>query len=192
MRRSSALLNHIYGPNDKLPVEWLYSKWMSKFHLSSILLTCWVISSNWKLVLEVFSDILYWITGVVINGNRTCQVIFIFDTLNYKFECWFIQFSKSPLLRESLWCEGRGEKDAYSVIGSLLKCTDQSHFPICLANEIMTYGGNMKSFDEASFLIESDGLEGGVPAYLCVCVDPVANWNSVISAAFLILLKTVC
>lgn len=43
----------------------------------------------------------------------------------------------------------------------LLECTDQSDFSICLANEMMTYGGNMNSFDEASFLMQSSGLEGG-------------------------------
>lgn len=90
-------------------------------------------------------------------------------------------------------CEGRGgEEDASSVLGSLLKCTDQSDFPICLANEMMTYGGNMNSFDEASFLMQSSGLEGGARVYLCVCVDPVASWHSVISASLLILPKTAC
>lgn len=42
-----------------------------------------------------------------------------------------------------------------------LGCTDQPDFPICLANETMTCGGNMNSFDEASFLMQSSGLEGG-------------------------------
>ena len=75
------------------------------------------------------------------------------------------------------------------LLGSLLKCTDQSDFPICLANEMMTYGGNMNSFDEASFLMQSSGLEGGARVYLCVCVAPVASWHAVISAALLILPK---
>lgn len=48
----------------------------------------------------------------------------------------------------------------------------------------------MNSFDEASssffFLMQSSALEGGA----CVCVDPVASWHCVISAALLILLKT--
>lgn len=56
--------------------------------------------------------------------------------------------------------------DTGSLLGSLLKCADQSDFPICLANEMMTYGGNMNSFDEASFLMQSSGLEGGT----CVCL----------------------
>lgn len=43
----------------------------------------------------------------------------------------------------------------------LLEWTDRSDFPICLANEMMTYGGNMNSFDEASFLMQSSGLGGG-------------------------------
>lgn len=88
--------------------------------------------------------------------------------------------------------EGKGEKeDPISVLGSLLKCTDQSEFPICLANEMMTYGGNMNGFDEASFLMQSSGLEGGACARVCVrvCLDPIASWHSVISAALLILLK---
>ena len=90
-------------------------------------------------------------------------------------------------------CEGRrGAEDASSVLGSLLKCTDQFDFPICLANEMMTYGGNMNSFYEASFLMQSSGLEGGAHVYLCVCVGPVASWHRVISAALLILPKTVC
>lgn len=57
---------------------------------------------------------------------------------------------------------------------------------------MMTYGGNMNSFDEASFLMQSNGLQGGVRVYLCVCVDPVASWHGAISAALLILVKTVC
>ena len=57
---------------------------------------------------------------------------------------------------------------------------------------MMTYGGNMNSFDEASFLMQSSGLEGGARVYLCVCVDPVASWHGVISAALLILPKKVC
>lgn len=42
----------------------------------------------------------------------------------------------------------------------------------------------MNSFDEASFLMQSSGLEGGV--YLCVCVDPVASWHGLISAALFV------
>lgn len=67
--------------------------------------------------------------------------------------------------------EGKGEReDPISVFGSLLKCTDQSEFPICLANEMMTYGGNMNGFDEASFLMQSSGLEGGVCTRVCACL----------------------
>lgn len=67
--------------------------------------------------------------------------------------------------------EGKGEKeDPISVFGSLLKCTDQSEFPICLANEMITYRGNMNGFDEASFLMQSSGLEGGACACVCVSV----------------------
>lgn len=47
----------------------------------------------------------------------------------------------------------------------------------------------MNSFDEASFLMQSSGLEGGARVFLCACVDPVASWHGVISAALLILLK---
>lgn len=47
----------------------------------------------------------------------------------------------------------------------------------------------MNSFDEASFLMQSSGLEGGTCVYLCVCVDLVASWHAVISAALLILPK---
>lgn len=36
------------------------------------------------------------------------------------------------------------------------------------------------------FLMQSSGLEGGVGVYPCVCVDPVASWHGVISAALLI------
>lgn len=90
-------------------------------------------------------------------------------------------------------CEGSGgEEDASSVLGSLLKCTDQLDFAICLANEMTTYGGTMNSFDEASLLMQSSGLEGGAHLYLCVCVGLVASWHGVISAALLILPKTVC
>lgn len=66
----------------------------------------------------------------------------------------------------------REKNDANSVLDSLLKCTDQSDFPICLANETMTYGGNMNCFDEASFLMQSNGLQGGA------CVSPVFVWTS--------------
>lgn len=76
-----------------------------------------------------------------------------------------------------------GEEDGSSVHGSLLKCTDQSDFPICLANEMMTYGGNMNSFDEASFLMQSSGLEGGTRVCLCVCVDPAASWQCYFSSS---------
>lgn len=48
----------------------------------------------------------------------------------------------------------------------------------------------MNSFDEASFLMQSSGLEGGTCVCLCVCVDPVASWHGVISAALLILPKS--
>lgn len=51
--------------------------------------------------------------------------------------------------------------DVSSVLGSLLQCTDQSDFSICLANEMMTYGGWMNSSDEASFSMQSSGLVGG-------------------------------
>lgn len=66
-----------------------------------------------------------------------------------------------------------------------LGCTDQSDFPICLANETMTYGGNMNSFDEASFLMQSSGLEGGasesvrlpLPAVALLFQRPLASPN---------------
>lgn len=65
-------------------------------------------------------------------------------------------------------CKGRGgEADASSLPGSLLKCTDQSDFPICLANEMMTYGGNVNSFDEASFFNAVKWVGG---RYMCVSV----------------------
>lgn len=86
----------------------------------------------------------------------------------------------------------REKNDANSVLDSLLKCTDQSDFPICLANETMTYGGNMNCFDEASFLMQSNGLQGGACVSPRVCVDLIARWHSVISAALLISVKTVC
>lgn len=133
----------------------------------------------------------YWIRSIVTSSNRACQVVVI-HVLKYKFECWYIKSSVNlAVLCESLRVRGqrRREEDASSVLGSLLKCTDQSDFPICLANEMMTYGGNMNSFDEASFLMQSSGLEGGAHVYLCACVDPVASWHGVISVALLILPK---
>lgn len=47
---------------------------------------------------------------------------------------------------------------------------------------MMTYGGNMNGFDEASFLMQSSGMEGGALVYLCVCVGRIASWHRVISA----------
>ncbi len=73
---------------------------------------------------------------------------------------WF-SFVKACICEDS-----RDEEDTSSVHGSPLKCTDQSDYPICLANKMMTYGGNMNSFDEASFLMQSSGLEGGARVYL--------------------------
>lgn len=70
--------------------------------------------------------------------------------------------SGSAFVREGSW----GEEDACSVLGSLLECTDQSDFPICLANEMMTYGGNMNSFDEASFFNAVKWVGGR-----CACVS---------------------
>lgn len=70
---------------------------------------------------------------------------------------------------ESLRLQGqrrrRGRKLGHLA---LLNCTDQSDFHICLANEMMTYGGNMNSFDEASFLMQSSGF-GGRCVSVCLC-----------------------
>lgn len=55
---------------------------------------------------------------------------------------------------------------------------------------MMTYGGNMNGFDEASpsffNAVKWAGgrLEGGV--CVCLCVDPVASWHPVVSEAPLI------
>lgn len=51
----------------------------------------------------------------------------------------------------------------------LLKTTVQPVFPICLANEMMSYGGNMNSFDEASFLMQSNELGGPLCVSPCSC-----------------------
>lgn len=56
----------------------------------------------------------------------------------------------------------------------LLERADQSDFPICLANEMMTYGGNMNSYDEASFLMQSSGLEGGASVSVRLPLPAVA------------------
>ena len=89
--------------------------------------------------------------------------------LEHEFEYWLVQRSVNlAVLREDPRV-ARAEEDAGSVLGSLLKCTDQFDSAICLANEMMTYGGNMNSFDEALlFLMQSSGLEGGV-YLLCLC-----------------------
>lgn len=73
--------------------------------------------------------------------------------------------SGSSFVSEGSW----GEEDARSVLGSLLECIDQSDFPICLANEMMTYGGNMNSFDEASFFNAVKWV-GGRCACVSVCL----------------------
>lgn len=53
--------------------------------------------------------------------------------------------------------------------GSLLKSTDQSDFPICLANEIMAYAGNMNGFDEAP-LMQSSGSHGAARGFASIRV----------------------
>lgn len=67
-----------------------------------------------------------------------------------------------------------GEEDRSWLLSSLLECADHSDFPICLANEMMTYGGNMNSFDEAFFLMQSSGLEGGASVSVRLPLPAVA------------------
>lgn len=104
------------------------------------------------------------------KSNRACQVTVV-HVYKYRFKRWSIRSSVNLSLPcESLCLRGQRRRRRCSLcVGSLLKCTDQSDFPICLANEMMTYGGNMNSFDEASFLMQSSGLEGG--ACVCICVS---------------------
>lgn len=79
-----------------------------------------------------------------------------------------------------------GEEDRSWPLGSLLECTDHSDFPICLANEMMTYGGNMNSFDEASFFNAVKWVGGRCE---CIREAPVASCRVVISAAPFVLPK---